>query len=63
VTAYNRKGNLALTSSADAVDIIDTDPAARLLLLWGRRPADSRRVRSALPAQVLTRLQTLLVGF
>lgn len=43
--------------------VIDTDPAARLLLLWGRRPADSRRVRSGLDPQVLRRLQTILCGF
>jgi uncharacterized protein (TIGR03083 family) len=63
VTVHNRKGNLALTSPADAADTIDTDPAARLLLIWGRRPADSRRVRSGLPAEVLSRVQTLLAGY
>jgi hypothetical protein len=62
-------GTLALDDSpgepdlAAAADVIDTDPAARLLLLWGRRPADSRRVRSGLTAPRLHRLQTILAGF
>lgn len=43
--------------------VIETDPAARLLLLWGRRPTDSRRVRSGLDPQLLLRLQNILCGF
>jgi uncharacterized protein (TIGR03083 family) len=63
LTTHGRKGNLALTSPADEAGTIDTDAGARLLLVWGRRPADSRRVRSALPVDVLSRLQTLLAGY
>jgi uncharacterized protein (TIGR03083 family) len=56
-------GRLDLEQPADAPEVIETDPAARLLLLWGRRPADSRRVRSNLTADRLARLQTLLAGY
>lgn len=56
-------GALALTEPADAAGVIETDAAARLLILWGRRPTDSRRVRSTLPPDELARLQTLLAGY
>jgi uncharacterized protein (TIGR03083 family) len=42
---------------------IRCDAAARLLLLWGRRPADATRVRSSLDPQTLWRLHGALRGF
>ena len=39
------------------------DAAARLLLLWGRRPASARRVRTRLDAADLARLEVILSGF
>lgn len=56
-------GTLTLADPADADRVIETDAAARLLILWGRRPSDPRRVRSALPPAELARLQTLLAGY
>jgi uncharacterized protein (TIGR03083 family) len=56
-------GSLSLTDPEDAPDVIETDPAARLIILWGRRPADARRVRSTLAPDRLARLQTLLAGY
>jgi hypothetical protein len=43
--------------------VIETDPAARILLLWGRRPASAARVRSTLSPDGLARLQTVLAGY
>lgn len=57
------RGTLALSDPVDAPDVIQTDPAARLIVLWGRRPADPRRVRSTLAPDRLARLQTLLSGY
>jgi len=56
-------GTLTLDGPVDAPDVIETDPAARLVMLWGRRPADARRVRSTLAPERLARLQTLLSGY
>jgi hypothetical protein len=56
-------GSLSLSEPQDAPDVIETDPAARLIILWGRRPADSRRMRSTLAPERLARLQTLLAGY
>jgi len=39
------------------------DPAARLLVLWGRRPGDPRRVRAPGGAVMLSRLEGLLAGY
>jgi uncharacterized protein (TIGR03083 family) len=42
---------------------IETDAAARTLLLWGRRPLDPSRWRSGLGPEKLRRLRTLLNGY
>ncbi len=55
--------SLSLVPSGDAEASIEADPAARLLLLWGRRPSDASRIRSRLQADQLLRLQTLLSGY
>jgi hypothetical protein len=59
----SRRAALSLVPSGIAEVGIEADPAARLLLLWGRRPSDASRVRSRLPADQLLRLQTLLSGY
>lgn len=56
-------GALSWAAPADVPEVIETDPAARMLLLWGRRPAAATRVRSTLPPQRLARLQTVLAGY
>jgi uncharacterized protein (TIGR03083 family) len=63
-----RRGETALSlvppdGGGEATVKVETDPAARLLLLWGRRPSDASRVRSQLEADQLFRLQTLLSGY
>jgi hypothetical protein len=62
VEVRDGKGTLALVDP-DESPAVETDPAARLLLLWGRRPSDPRRVRSDLPPSQLRHLQQLLRGF
>lgn len=42
---------------------LETDPAARVLLLWGRRPADPSRIRSRAGAETLGRVRRLLGGY
>ena len=39
------------------------DPAARLLFLWGRRPADPRRLVAPQGGEVLAQLEALLAGY
>ena len=48
--------------TGEAADI-ECDAAARLLWLWGRRPAPARRVRTTLDASHLARLEVILSGF
>jgi Mycothiol maleylpyruvate isomerase N-terminal domain len=48
---------------ADAGPAIETDAAARLLFIWGRRPGDPSRIRSGLSVEDRQRLQSLLAGF
>jgi uncharacterized protein (TIGR03083 family) len=42
---------------------IESDPATRALLLWGRRPADPSRWHSQAGPEALRRLRTLLSGY
>lgn len=42
---------------------LETDAAARVLLLWGRRPADPSRIRSRAGAEALGRVRRLLSGY
>jgi hypothetical protein len=56
-------GALSFHPVDDVPRVIETDAAARLLILWGRRPQDGRRVRSSLAPDELARLQTVLVGY
>jgi hypothetical protein len=46
----------------DGSPAIETDAAARLLFIWGRRPGDPSRIRSGLAAEDRVRLQSLLAG-
>ncbi|MFE8947667.1 hypothetical protein [Streptomyces sp. NPDC007856] len=42
---------------------IESDAATRVLLLWGRRPADPSRWHSAAGPEALRRVRTLLSGY
>lgn len=65
--------DVVLTADPDQVTIgfaepdgpatLDTDAAARVLLLWGRRPADPSRIRSRLGPETLGRVRRLLGGY
>jgi hypothetical protein len=48
---------------ADGPATVETDAAARVLLLWGRRPADPARLCSGAGPVALGRLRTLLSGY
>src|ERR1700761_6529505 len=42
---------------------LETDSAARVLLLWGRRPADPSRICSRVGPESLGRVRSLLAGY
>lgn len=62
VTADAETTTIAL-APPDGPATIETDAATRVLLLWGRRPADPGRIRSAAGPLELGRLRTLLSGY
>lgn len=49
--------------TSHAVTYVDLDPAARVLVIWGRRPTPWGRFRSHVTPSTLRRLQTLLSGY
>jgi hypothetical protein len=42
---------------------LETDAATRVLLLWGRRPADPSRICSRVGLETLGRVRSLLAGY
>ena len=65
-SAQSRLGQWWMTEhSVEAVGAptLETDAAARVLLLWGRRPADPGRICSSVGPAALGRLRTLLSGY
>ncbi len=66
-------GDVAVTADAEKTTIglvpaegpatLETDAAARVLLLWGRRPADPSRLCSQVGPQTLGRVRMLLSGY
>ena len=67
------KDDVVVTADADRVTIgltdpdgpatLETDAAARVLLLWGRRPADPSRICSRVGPETLGRVRSLLAGY
>lgn len=65
--------DVIVTAGATSTDItlgpaegdatLETDAATRVLLLWGRRPADPTRIRSRVGPEALGRVRTLLSGY
>jgi hypothetical protein len=43
--------------------VVEIEPAARELFIWGRRPDDRGRIHSDLTQPQLARLQALLSGY
>jgi mycothiol maleylpyruvate isomerase-like protein len=62
VTADADTTSIALSTS-DGPATLETDEATRVLLLWGRRPADPSRICSRVGPETLGRLRTLLSGY
>jgi hypothetical protein len=58
-------GHAGLELAHDHVDQprVELDPAARTLVIWGRRPDRRGRIRSHLSQTDLARLQALLAGY
>jgi hypothetical protein len=50
-------------SDSDGAATLECDAAARVLLLWGRRPADPARICSRVGPETLGRLRALLSGY
>lgn len=65
--------DISISASADSATIglvpadgpatLETDAAARVLLLWGRRPADPTRICSKAGPAALGQLRNLLAGY
>jgi uncharacterized protein (TIGR03083 family) len=62
VSAGPDRTDIAL-GPAEGEATMETDAAARVLLLWGRRPADPSRVVSEAGPQALGRVRALLSGY
>jgi len=62
VTADAQGATIALVEP-DGPATLETDAAARVLLLWGRRPADPSRVYSKAGPEALGRVRSLLSGY
>jgi hypothetical protein len=62
VSAGTDSTDIAL-GPANGEPTLETDAAARVLLLWGRRPADPARICSKVGPQALGRVRTLLSGY
>lgn len=62
ITATGRGSTIELVPP-DGPATIESDPAGRALLLWGRRPADPSRWHSHAGPDALHQLRTLLSGY
>src|SRR6202012_4482227 len=62
VSAASEGATIELTDP-DGPATLETDSAARVLLLWGRRPGDPSRIRSRVGPDELGRVRTLLSGY
>jgi Mycothiol maleylpyruvate isomerase N-terminal domain len=63
VVTADADGATIRLDSAEGPATLETDAAARVLLLWGRRPADPARICSDVGPVALGRLRTLLSGY
>jgi hypothetical protein len=57
------EARLGVPGTDDVLVEAETDAAARVLLLWGRRPADPSRICSRAGPEILGRLRQLLSGY
>jgi Mycothiol maleylpyruvate isomerase N-terminal domain len=63
VTVENGQAGLHLADDDADEPYAEVDAAARILVIWGRRPDQRGRFRSHLAAPMLARLQALLSGY
>jgi hypothetical protein len=63
VISGDADGTAIRLAEPDGPATLETDAAARVLLLWGRRPADPSRIRSRVGPETLGRVRTLLSGY
>jgi len=63
VVTADAGGSSVRLAAPDGPATIESDPAARVLLLWGRRPADPSRWHSSAGPDVLRRVRALLSGY
>jgi Mycothiol maleylpyruvate isomerase N-terminal domain len=63
VVAGNGQATLELPGEDADEPYAEVDPAARALVIWGRRPDQRGRFRSHMPTGMLARLQALLSGY
>src|ERR1700739_763271 len=61
----DRDANRAPTGLADpdGPATLETNAATRVLVLWGRRPADPSRICSRVGPETLGRVRSLLAGY
>jgi uncharacterized protein (TIGR03083 family) len=62
VDAHDGDAELAVGPQEGSSDI-EGDPAARLLLLWGRKPTPFSRLRATGDEAIVSQLQSLLAGY
>lgn len=62
VTAEKHSLSIGFAAS-EGPAALETDAAARVLLLWGRRPADPSRIHSSAGPETLGRIRRLLSGY
>jgi hypothetical protein len=64
VLVATEKGSVRIElTEPDGPATLETDAAARVLLLWGRRPADPSRICSSVGPETLGRVRRLLSGY
>ena len=63
IVSVHRGEPALLLTEPEGEALLEGDPAARLLLLWGRRPTPFGRLICHGPAEDLSRLQWLLSGY
>jgi uncharacterized protein (TIGR03083 family) len=63
VVAVDADRTTIALADPDGPATLETDAAARVLLLWGRRPADPSRICSRVGPETLGRVRSLLSGY
>ena len=62
IVRHDDGGAVLTMEPDDGSPAIEADAAARLLLIWGRRPADTSRIRSSVSPAEMHHVRSLLAG-